>query len=154
MSFLLVMAVIFSGGVEVDDGVATHYHRTYGWSGVPHVAIPKWHYIPRTDADGKSIGAKRTMPMVINLCNKSSGKCLVVLGVDFCGCGGRPRVGDERVADMSDNVVKALGLDWGLGVYKTSLWTTFSSKWTQLVHSFFLGIKSGILNSWRTATSV
>jgi len=151
MQLLLAIAILVSGGSEIEDGVATHYHYTYGWQGVPHVAIPKFRYTPRTAADASAIHALRRMPMLINLCNKKSNNCAVVLGVDFCGCGGRPRKGDERIADMSDKVVKMLGLDWGLGVYKTTLGTTFSAKALRDLNKIFIPAKDGTIQRWNNA---
>lgn len=140
MNFLLVIAVIMSGGVEVEDGIATHYSHSAGWGSVPHVALPGWRYTPPSRAYAQSVGALRRMPRVINLCNKKTGNCSVVLGVDFCGCNGRPKKGDERIADMSYSLVSDLKLDWGLGVYKTTLNTTFSPEWLRKVLSFFTGV--------------
>ena len=140
MNFLLVIAVIMSGGVEVDDGVATHYSHSAGWKSTPHVAIPGWRSTPPSTSYAESIGALRRMPRVINVCNKKTGNCAVALGVDFCGCNGRPKRGDERIADMSYSLVQELKLDWGLGVYKTTLNTTFSPEWLRKVLSFFTGV--------------
>lgn len=137
MNFLLVIALITSGGVEVEDGLATHYHYTAGWRDVPHVALPGWRFTPINKDDAQRIGALRRMPKVINICNKKTGNCAVALGVDFCGCNGRPKKGDERIADMSNLLVQELQLDWGLGVYKTTLNTTFSPQWLRKVLSFF-----------------
>ena len=151
MQILLALAILVSGGVEVEDGLGTHYHGTYGWGSVNHVAIPKFRYTPRTLADAKAIHALRRMPMVINLCNKKSDKCTVALGVDFCGCGGRPRKGDERIVDMSFNVVRELGLDFRMGVYKTTLSTTFSANWLRNLNKIFMPLKDDTINQWKSA---
>jgi hypothetical protein len=152
MQFLLALAILVSGGTEIEDGVATHYHYTYGWDGVPHVAIPKFRYTPRTAKDASAIHALRRMPMLINLCNKKSNDCIVVLGVDFCGCGGSPRKGDERIADMSNTVVEKLGLDWGLGVYKTTLSTTFSANTLRDLNKIFIPAKGATISEWKSVT--
>lgn len=154
MQFLLALAIVMSGGVEVEDGVGTHYHGTYGWAGINHVAIPKFRYTPRTAKDAKAIHALRRSPMLINLCNKNSHRCAVVLGVDFCGCHGVVgKKGDERVVDMSFEVIKRLKLDFGRGVYKTTLSTTFSANRLRFLNKIFTEAGDGTISLWQTAPS-